>query len=127
MEKKRWLKGIGLLAGLALFLAAVVFLIRPDCPILRFTGFYCAGCGGQRMVHSLLRGDFSAAFHHNPYLFVLCPLAAVYAVVEVCRYGKGKRLLIYSRRFRWCLIAVLALGLLFTVLRNLPGFSFLVP
>lgn len=127
MERKRWLKGIGLLMGLALLFALVVFVVSPPCVILKLTGFYCPGCGGQRMIFSFLRGDLSAAFHHNPLLFFLLPCAVVYSAVEVWRYGKGKRLLLYSKRFLWVLLCLTVLALVFAVLRNLHGFSFLGP
>ena len=42
---------------LALFLLCLLlYALRPPCLILSSTGYYCAGCGTQRMIASLLQG-----------------------------------------------------------------------
>lgn len=124
---KRALRAALALLGLASAFLLVVFVLRPPCVILETTGYYCAGCGGQRMISALLEGDLLGAFRYNPFLFVFLPLAGLYAVTEAVRYVQNKRPLSRSRRFVPILIAVLFLALLFTVLRNLPGFGFLGP
>lgn len=124
--KKRLLQAAGVLLGLVL--ACVLLLaLGPPCLILESTGYYCAGCGGQRMIAALLQGDLLGAFRHNPFLFFALPLAGAYAVWEAARYVRQKRPLFRSKRFAAVLIAVLVLALVFTVLRNLPGFGFLGP
>jgi hypothetical protein len=40
--------------------------LLPGCPFKRLTGLPCLSCGTTRAALSLLRGDFSAAFHFNP-------------------------------------------------------------
>lgn len=125
-KKKRLFRVGAVLLALFAALLLVLFL-HPPCLILQYTGFYCAGCGGQRMIFALLRGDLAGAFRHNPFLFCLLPLAAGYGVIEAARYIKEKRPLYKDRRFIWILLAVLAAALLFTVLRNLPGFACLGP
>jgi hypothetical protein len=47
------------------------------CPFLALTGLYCAGCGGQRAVHSLAHGDLATAWDLNPLAVLLAPLAVV--------------------------------------------------
>ncbi len=115
------------LLGLAAAFFLVVFLWQPPCLILEATGLYCAGCGGQRMFHALLHGDFSAAFFHNPFLFCLLPLLCGYLLWEAVRYLKKQRPLYQSRRFLWFSGIVLVLAAIFTVLRNLPAISWLGP
>lgn len=55
----------------------------PRCPFFAMTGYLCPGCGSQRVVHSLLHLDFSAAFRYNAYLVILLPYAvlAVFAAI----------------------------------------------
>lgn len=124
---KRALRAALALLGLAAAFLLVVFVLRPPCVILETTGYYCAGCGGQRMISALLEGDLLGAFRYNPFLFVFLPLAGVYAITEAVRYVRGKPPLFRSKRFAAVLISILILALVFTVLRNLPGFGFLGP
>ncbi|WP_395106910.1 DUF2752 domain-containing protein [Actinomadura sp. SCN-SB] len=46
----------------------------PTCPSLTLTGWYCPGCGGLRMAHSLLHGDVPHAFDMNPLVLLLLPV-----------------------------------------------------
>ena len=90
----------------------------PLCPFKLLTGWNCPACGGLRMVHDLLHGDVLASINDNVFLLVAIPLLAGWVVL---RRRRGKS---------WLPIpAVLALTLaaiVWTVLRNLPGFP-LVP
>lgn len=125
--KKRLLRVFLVLGGLALAGAFVVFVLRPPCLIRKFTGLYCPGCGGQRMLLALLQGDFSTAFRQNPFLFIVLPLTGVYAVTEAVLYLKQKRPLYKSRRFPVFLIIVLVAAVAYGILRNLPGLAVLRP
>lgn len=125
--KKRILRVTGILSGIVITGLLLLFFVKPPCLILRFTGFTCAGCGGQRMILSLLEGDIFGAFHHNPFLFALVPLLLGYGSWEAVRYIKQKRPLYQSRRFFRILLGVLLSAVVFTVLRNLPGVTFLGP
>ena len=130
MKKDTMPRAARVAAVLVILVAAfflVVFLWQPPCLILKTTGFSCAGCGGQRMFYALLRGDFPAAFFHNPFLFCLLPLLCGYLFREAVRYIKKQRPLYQSRRFLWIISIVLILAAVFTVLRNLPGVHWLGP
>lgn len=124
--KRRALQAGGVLLGLALG-AALLLLLRPDCLILKYTGFYCAGCGTQHMVLALLRGDFLGALRENAFMLVLLPLLVLYIATETVRYVRGRRPLFRGRAFVPALLCLLILAAVFTVLRNLPGFSWLAP
>lgn len=124
--KRRALIAAGILLALCLC-AGAILLLRPRCPILEFTGFYCAGCGTQHMLLALLEGDFSGALRQNLFMLVLLPAAGVYIIAELIRYVLGKRPLYRSRAFVPMLLIILGLGVVFTVLRNLPGFRWLAP
>ena len=118
MNKKRAAK-----AGACLFLGAAglggLYLLRPPCLILKMTGLRCAGCGTQRMISRLLRGDLLGAWGYNPYMFVVLPLAAFYALWEALRYVREKPPLRKTRPAQMVLLAVLLCGVGFMVLRNL--------
>ena len=79
------------------------------------------------MVLALLRGDLRDALGQNLFMLIFLPGACIYIVVELTRYVLGMRPLYRYRAFCPVLCAVLLLGLLFTVLRNLPGFQWLAP
>ncbi|WP_406692326.1 DUF2752 domain-containing protein [Saccharopolyspora sp. ID03-671] len=48
----------------------------PPCPIKLLTGLDCPGCGGTRMLFSLLHADLPAAWHYNALAVLLLPLLA---------------------------------------------------
>ena len=124
--KARIAKAAGLLLAVALS-GAGLLLLRPDCLILKYTGFYCAGCGVQHMTLALLRGDLAGAAAENLFMLLVLPSTAVYLGWEALRYIQGKKPLFRMRGFLPALCAVLILADLFTLLRNLPGFSWLAP
>lgn len=124
--KRRALTAAGVLLALGLG-AAAVLLVRPECLILKYTGFYCAGCGTQHMVLALLRGDIRDALGQNLFMLVCLPLTGVYLAAEGVRYLRGRGPLYRSRAFAPVLCGVLAAAVAFTVLRNLPGFQWLAP
>ena len=90
----------------------------PPCPFKALTGWNCPGCGGLRMTHDLLHGDFAAAVVDNAFLLVGLPMLAAWLLV---RWRRGESLMPKPA------VVVLALtALTWTVVRNLPGFP-LVP
>ncbi len=84
-------------------------LLGIDCPL----------CGGLRATNSLLRGDWLAAADHNVLLAVALPVVAVVWLVWLVQALRGRdfRLPRLPRPAWW---AVLALLVVFTVVRNLP-------
>lgn len=97
----------------------------PACPLLRYTGLYCPGCGGLRSAHAFVHGDFPAALHANA-LAVLGYLAfAALWTVWVVRAVRGRPPGLDPRPgLVWSLGALL---LVFTVVRNLPFGGWLHP
>ncbi len=65
MKKRNW-PGFCLVAGLVI-LWAVLF----GCVVYQLLGIPCPGCGMTRAWLSLLRGDFSGAFHAHPLFWTL--------------------------------------------------------
>ena len=129
MDRKtgRRLLRVGLAAGALAAGAAALLILRPPCLILESTGLYCGACGVTRMVEELLRGRWEAAFWQNPYMFFVLPLAALWLGGEALCYVRGRPPLWRRRWMLGILLAAVAAGAVFTVLRNLPGFEMLRP
>lgn len=107
-------------AGAALVLAAdptsEAGFPLPPCPIKLLTGFDCPGCGGTRMLFSLLHGDVPAAVHHNALAVLLLPLLAWSWTAWVI--GRlGRRLPTWTR-WRWSPQVLLVVVVAWVVVRN---------
>ena len=89
----------------------------PKCMFHRMTGLYCPGCGATRALSAMLHGDVKESLHNNLLLF---PLLALIVFLLVKPQTSLKRPFA---------IAVLAVVLAFTVLRNIPvaPFTYLAP
>lgn len=110
-------------------LAAVLFVYylfdplsagwMPQCVFHRVTGLECAGCGLQRMLHSLLHLDFSGALRGNALAFFSLPVVlwAVWIFRTRERHPRTFRL-ITSDRSIFVIVAVLSV---WTLLRNIAG------
>ena len=120
------------LAATALGVAAVVYFFNPTthtfypvCQFHRLTGLNCPGCGMTRALYALLHGNFSAALRDNA-LFVLAPgvllVRGLWFLVKKLNGRPAGEFI--PANFLWLLLAI---ALLFTVLRNLPAFTFLAP
>ena len=90
----------------------------PACPFKLLTGWNCPACGGLRMTHDLLHGDLAAAVVDNVFLLIGLPVLALWW------FWRRRH---SQRAFTPVALAVIAVtALLWTVVRNLPGFP-LVP
>lgn len=96
------------------------------CIIYKLTGFYCPGCGVTRMFMALVRLDFEAAFQSNLFLMLLLVPSVVFVLHRIKRYVKGEAPT-YSKFERILIAIVLIAALIFSLLRNIPAFSFLAP
>ncbi|MFE0799189.1 DUF2752 domain-containing protein [Streptomyces sp. NPDC058812] len=97
----------------------------PVCPLLRFTGIYCPGCGGLRSAHAFVHGDVLTALHANAPAVLGYLGFAVLWTVWVIRVARGRPLRIdLGPAHLWTLGALL---LVFTVVRNLPFGGWLLP
>ncbi|MER6492312.1 MULTISPECIES: DUF2752 domain-containing protein [Streptomyces] len=97
----------------------------PVCPLYRFTGLYCPGCGGLRSAHAFVHGDFLAALQDNAMAVVGYLGFAVLWTVWVVRAARGRPLRLALGPVQ--LWTVEALALVFTVVRNLPFGGWLHP
>ncbi|MFD4546808.1 DUF2752 domain-containing protein [Streptomyces sp. NPDC058466] len=97
----------------------------PVCPLLRFAGVYCPGCGGLRGAHALVHGDFAAALTDNALAVAGYLVFAVVWTVWVVRSVRGRPTrLDLGPVHLW---SVGALALVFTIVRNLPFGGWLHP
>lgn len=104
-----------------------VYHFYPFCFFHKTTGLLCPGCGALRASHQLLHGHLATAFQFNPMLVVFLPLAAAWtAYYGLQRFRSRPATLGVPAKYVWFLLAVV---LIISVLRNLPGtpFAFLRP
>ena len=120
------------LTAIGLGTAAVVFFFDPAtnafypvCQFHRLTGLNCPGCGMTRALYALLHGNFSAALQDNALFVLTLGTLALrggwFLWNNFYRRSTGE---IFPAKFLWPLLAV---ALTFTILRNLPAFTFLLP
>jgi hypothetical protein len=97
----------------------------PVCPLLRYTGVYCPGCGGLRSAHAFVHGDFLGALQDNGLAVAGYLAFAVVWSVWMVRAVRGRPLRVdLAPAHLWSLSALL---LVFTVVRNLPFGGWLHP
>lgn len=95
-----------------------------SCTFKNFTGWDCAGCGGQRAFHHILHFDFLNALKYNALLVVLFPYAMILIFFSFRQYLTNKpfpKSFWFSNKMALIFVAVL---LLFMVIRNIPSFPF---
>lgn len=94
----------------------------PKCPIKQVSGLDCPGCGSQRAVHFALNGDLSQAFQQNQLIFLLAPYIILGFYLQLVPQPTSGELqlrkLLYGPR---AIQIVLAIIILFTLLRNILG------
>lgn len=124
---------VGAVSGAAVLGAgAVLYFFNPSthgfypvCEFHQLTGLNCPGCGGTRAVYQLLHGHLWRALEDNALVVLslagLAGRGAWFAIKKFLRRPAGPFL---PPEFFWPLLVV---AVVFTVLRNLPAFSFLSP
>ncbi len=113
-------------AGLLYFGLNRIFGFAIPCVFHKITGFYCPGCGVTGMLTDLLQFDFLGAFEHNQVLFVSLPII-IYLLVKLC-IGYIKNGSLVLGKVDNCIVYVLiAVLVIFGILRNIPCFSYLQP
>lgn len=123
-----FLKKAGLLLALGLGYLVWVRLTGLGIPCLfyQLTGKLCPGCGISRMCMALAALDLPRAFRCNALVMGLLPFALIFGTRHLVRYVRTGSTEIDRLEFI-LLLAALVLTIAFGILRNLPGFTFLVP
>jgi hypothetical protein len=91
----------------------------PVCPTKALFGIDCPGCGGMRMVYSLLHGDIRAALHYNALSLVVLLLLGWSAVAWTVGRLRGRPVGTWLR-WRWTPIVFVIAFAGWFVVRNLP-------
>lgn len=97
--------------------------IFPKCPFYSLTGLHCPGCGSQRAIHKFLHGDIIEGLKYN-FLIVLLPIVLIYdwGIILVNKYSKKKiENILHNSKTIYLILAVI---LLFWVLRNINFYPF---
>lgn len=96
----------------------------PLCPFHALTGGWCPLCGGLRAADALAHLQLRTALHDNALFVLALPLLALWWFDWTRRARAGHP----PRRFgRAGLVAIVLLGVVFTIVRNLPFAAALRP
>ena len=96
----------------------------PGWPL---TGTYCPGCGGLRAVNDLTNGDVAAAASSNLLFVGSLPFIAVWWLRSFADGWRGVQRRVSDRTAYVVLAVVLALTMVFWVVRNVPFAGWLAP
>ncbi len=94
--------------------------LMPRCPTKLVTGLDCPFCGGLRMVHDVLHGQWAAAAHANLVLLVGLPILGLFLARGRLPDAVGRLFARVPGR-SWA-IGLVALAVVWTVVRNVPAF-----
>ena len=94
------------------------------CVFYKLTGLYCPGCGSGRASAALLHLDFAAAFKHNLLYVLLLPFIVYYLLKQYIVLVLRKDVLPMFSINGFAAKVVLAVILVFGILRNIPVFPF---
>jgi hypothetical protein len=94
----------------------------PICYFHQTTGLLCAGCGSLRALHQLLHGHLATAFRFNPLVVLSLPLMLGFGARYAAQMARNQPAPLRLRPI-W-LWLVLAVVVVFTVVRNVPGLPF---
>lgn len=127
------LRGPVLVGAAGLSSAAILYLRDPHdqgayglCPFLALTGHPCPGCGGLRAVNNLTHGDIVGAVSSNVLVVALMGVVGILWLIWTIRRSRGEDRPIIQMSERSGLL-VLAVVLVFGVVRNTPWGSWLAP
>ncbi|MFJ8886287.1 DUF2752 domain-containing protein [Streptomyces sp. NPDC102402] len=97
----------------------------PVCPMLRFTGVFCPGCGGLRSAYAFAHGDLTTALGANALAVVGYVVFAAVWLLWAVRASRGRPVRIGLAPVHWWGVGTVLL--VFSVVRNLPFGSALAP
>lgn len=133
---KPFFKYFGLFVIYSIIVLAVIYIfslinniydIGLVCAFREVTGLYCSGCGMTRATLSLAKMDFYQAFRYNAFSVILLPALFLYFYGEIYAYIFKKKNFMNGKVTIMFWIILIALMVIYGVLRNIPYFSFLAP
>lgn len=128
--KRRVWKTVTCWAGFAALVAFTIYVYFSDpfagegsvtlCTFHALTGLDCPGCGMTRAAWLLMHGHPIQSFKQNPFLFMIF-VAAYMLLAEVSPYMIGRQLPQLEIP-NWLLFTMIALVLIYSVVRNVLKF-----
>lgn len=113
------------IAGILFFFNPAEHGFYPVCYFHVATGLNCPGCGALRAMHQLLHGHVVEAARLNALLIpCLAYLGWLTALFVTARLRGQPASLAVRPAWLWTFLCV---AVVFTLLRNLPGFAWLAP
>ena len=122
MKNKKYIIGIILL--IVYLILGKKFGFYLSCPIHKFFGVYCPGCGITRMLHAIITLDFYKAFRYNPLLFILFPFFVFLFIDKIVKERKNERAL-YKKIPEIVWVILIIILIIYAILRNI--YPFLAP
>ncbi|MCW2523201.1 MAG: hypothetical protein JWO63_1536 [Frankiales bacterium] len=119
------------LAAAGLAALPVIYMVNPNtthiplCPLHAWTGLNCPLCGATRATYALLHGQFGVALHDNALYVLGLPALVLLWWRWLDSTRAGGRTGPVAPRLAWS--ALLVVGALFMLVRNLPFGAFLSP
>lgn len=128
LNKERIKKSIIVTFSISILIILFLYLNKQfsffiPCIFHKITNLYCPGCGATRMVISIINLNFYKAFKYNPFLFIISPFLIFYFIKYYIYWIQNKKYCVNKNIWNILLIC----AIVFTVLRNIPAFSFLAP
>ena len=136
-QKNSRLFSPGIFAGIvlgatAIGAGAIIFFFNPSthgfypvCIFHALTGLNCPGCGATRALYALLHGNFPLALKDNALFVASLAVMAIWSAHFILRKLKKKPAAFdIPPKILWTFLIV---ALVFTAVRNLPGFEWLSP
>lgn len=121
MLKHKNIKECIILITFFLIVISMYYLnIAIPCLFHEITNLYCPGCGVTRMFDALFHFNIYKAISYNLYVFSLLILFIIYLIICIIK----RRFITINNKIIYVLIII---GLIFTILRNIPYFSYLAP
>ena len=111
-------------AGIFIYIILNISTIDFFCPVFKASGIYCPGCGLTRSSVRLIHFDFYRSFRNHPGFFVA---AVTWIIISIFAFIGKPKCFRNSKVNLTILYITLGLYVLFSILRNIPGFEFLQP
>lgn len=105
-------------------LVKISILINFKCIYQELFHISCFGCGFSRMILSILRFDIYQAFRYNPLCFLLIIIGIIFGIIDIIYYLLKDKLIKIPKSVIIILVIII---FIYMILRNIPGFEFLLP